>query len=345
MASKNKVSLKEIQSMKLPQVTFDSQELMAKIGEWTGILYDSEMQDYCNKRNRHNPFIRVYFPKPVVDRIKLEFQYVLLCAGIDKDEECTLGQLDDNNFSFKCHLKKANKDLDISLRWETLDDLGQITVEDDTRKATYEHLFYRNEKMSEVKPYYYSLKNGNTSCFRLLSGRNAEYTLRDQDNHSLKISVGRPDWITEPIYDYQYRLKNEKELENYLLGLTFPIDISEVYKKLISISLGKAADYPGITLEAKKGDDVPTDKIALSYGKLLEFMITKGGKRVQFDKDGNWKFDTDDVSVETSQDGSVSYNMRATSYDELLKCFSQNQFSDVQKEVESVKQYSKTIFN
>ena len=346
----NKVSRKQLQSMELPTVTFSTQELMARVGFWSGVIYENQVKDYSDKRlyanmDHPNPLIRIWFPPFEVRAIKLEFQYVLLCAGIDKDEECYLSDLDQKNFTFNCHLKKANKDVKISMRWETIDDLAQITLEDDEKIASFDHLFYRNEKVSEVIPGDYTLKKGDKSCFRFMSGRYAEYTLSDKDGHSLKIHVERPDWITEPIYDYQYHLDHEKELEEYLLGLSFPIDISEVYKKLISISLGKASDYPGINLEVKKGKDTLTDKILLSYGNLVDFMITRDGKRVHIDKDGNWSFDTDSISVNQSTDGSVGYSIHADSYDTLLESLSNNHFVTAKEEVEGIKEYSKTLFN
>ena len=86
--------------MELPTVTFSTQELMARVGFWSGIIYENQVKDYSDKRLYYNE----------VRAIKLEFQYVLLCAGIDKDEECYLSDLDQKNFTFNCHLKKANKD-------------------------------------------------------------------------------------------------------------------------------------------------------------------------------------------------------------------------------------------
>ena len=346
----NKVSRQELESMELPKVDFSTQELMARVGYWSGVSYDNQYRDYSDPRlyynmDHPNPLIRIWFPPFEVRAIKLEFRYILLCAGIDKDEECYLSGLDRKNFTFNCHLKKANKDVKISMRWEDIDNLARITLEDDEKIVSYEHLFYRKEKLSSVIPSHYTLKRGDKSCFRFVSGSHAEYTLRDQDDHSLKIDVERPDWIEEPIYDYQYRLDHEPELEEYLLGLTFPIDISEVYKKLISISLGKAAYYPGIKIEAKKGEQNTTDRIHLFYGELLDFMITRDGKRVHIDKDGNWSFDMDGISVNRSVDGKVGYNINANSYDDLLASLSQNHFVTAQKEVEGIKQYSKSLFS
>ena len=152
-----KVSRQEMEMMELPKVKFSTKELMAKIGLWSGIFYDNDLVDpttreYYRKMINSNHFLGFRFPKNVADAIKLEFQYVLLCAGIDKDEECFLSDLDRKDFKFQCHLKKAKKDLNVSMTWESIDDLATITLEDDEKKCTFEHIFLKNAKLSEVIP-------------------------------------------------------------------------------------------------------------------------------------------------------------------------------------------------
>ena len=98
-------------------------------------------------------------------------------------------------------------------------------------------------------------------------------------------------------YDGSVLVENEKGM--------FSCSVKEI--KSGHMALGKASDYPGINLEVKKEKDTLTDKILLSYGNLVDFMITRDGKRVHIDKDGNWSFDTDSISVNQSTDGSVGY--------------------------------------
>ena len=46
----NKVSRNQLRSMELPTVTFSTQELMARVGFWSGIIYENQVKDYSDKR-------------------------------------------------------------------------------------------------------------------------------------------------------------------------------------------------------------------------------------------------------------------------------------------------------
>lgn len=91
--------------------------------------------------------------------------------------------------------------------------------------------------------------------------------------------------------DYTFRMKNEEQLQQYLLGLSFPLKIDEVYKKIVEISIDSINEYPNFNLKVERKLDEKkqktTGRISLNYGQLKIFTMTIEGKTISIDSDGN----------------------------------------------------------
>ena len=113
-----------------------------------------------------------------------------------------------------------------------------------------------------------------------------------------------------------YRLKNEKELVNYLNSLVFPIDIDLVYKKICEISLGDILVYPEFSLRVNKFDNTDgleevVDEITLKNGMLEDFIITRDSKTIRIDGNDNYWIYEKEVNDSTLL---VSYNREDDSF-------------------------------
>ncbi len=346
---------KEItQEERVPDIIYPNLQSQVRIGVWSETLTDRKARQYTDENfynllNKKNELKRIVIPKELLERVNHEFGRILKMAGFPEDEICIIDQFNQDNFSFHTHFYKGNKDYTMSFRWgDPIDELAQITFSNDTRSDTYEYLHFNDDRPSELIPYHYTVKNGQTSCYRYLSPYSAPYQVSNGE-YNFIIDVARPESITEPGYNgYRFHLKNETQLEEYLLGLSFPFDISEVYKKIQQISLGKVSNYPSIKMEVKRKIDeknsVITDQISLKDGKLNFFTMTKGDKTITIDKDNNWSYTSSKVSIENNNDGSIQYKLNTKSYQELEEALSCNQYESVNSEVQKVKILSEKLF-
>lgn len=334
----------------LPTVIFENKELQVKVGQWAEML--------TSKKVSHIPGLSIYthldadeliksavIPKELYDMIANEFGKILLKVGVQPDEICIISGHDKDNFSFNCHLKNSDKDKKISLRWgDPIDNLPEIIVQDESKEERYEYYPEYDNKPSNLLLRFQTLYRNNNSLFRYLYGYDTMFRLSD-GSKKLQLDVTRPDYITEAGYDgYQYRLNNEEELQEYLLELSFPIDINEVYKIISEISLDSIKDYPEIKIVVKDEKGNTTDEIKLHYGKLEKFTMTKNGKTVSIDNNGNWTVASPKVSINKSYDGKVNYILNMDSYEELIAYLDINQFTIANEEVSDAKQMIKTLF-
>ena len=343
-----------IEEEQVPDIRFPDVQSQVRIGLWSEVLTDKDAKQYTDENfyrylEKGNGLNRIIIPQFQLNRVKREFGRILVMAGFPKDEVCIIDQFDKENFSFRAHFYRGDKDFNISLRWgDPIDELAQITIADEARSDTYEYLHYYDGRPSELTLYHYTLNNDKNSCYRYLSPDSALYRVADGE-YVFTIEVERPESITEPGYSgYRFHLDKEKELEEYLLGLSFPFDISEVYKKVQQLSLGKVSIYPSVKFEVKKKLDeknsVLTDQISLTKGKYNVFTMTKGDKTITIDKDNNWTYTSPQVSVENKNDGSIGYKLNTKSYQELERVLATNQFGPVSSEVQKVKSLSEELF-
>ena len=340
----------------IPTVIFDDLELQVKVGQWAEMFTSKKVSKYpelsiYSYLDADELIKKVDIPQDLLDMISKEFGRILAQMGVDKDEVCTITNLNKKDFSFDCHFKNNNnnKVSRISLRWgDFMDNFPSITIQDERKQEKYDYIPKYEEKPSKLIKRTTTLYRGNNSLYRYLYGYDTMFRLSNE-NQSLQLDVTRPDSITEHGYDgYQYRLNNEEELQNYLLDLAFPIDIAEVYNNISKIALGPINDYPEIKIVAQKKIDeknsITTDEIILNYGKLDKFTITKNGRTISIDKDGNWSFASPKVTINNSKDGKVDYRLNLDSYEELIKNIGVDQFSPASEEVAQVKQLTKTLF-
>lgn len=343
-------------SLNEPKIIFEDLELQVTIGQWLGIL--SSQQGFGNSGltiytllSAKELMKRINVSNEKLKEISANFGHLLTLAGIDKSETCTLNQFDKEKSSFNCHFNNSNNDANISLRWGSFIDSGpEFIIDYQNEKRTYDYREAYKDKPARLNLQQYIIKNvdNNNSCSRYLSPHSAYFTLKNEQ-HSLTITIERPESIKKSgLGDCVFRLKKEDELQQYLLGLTFPLDINEVYKKICEISLDSITEYPKFDLEVKsqinEKQDKTTDMISLRYGLLNIFIITREGKTVTIDSAGNWSYASPELAVSQEKNGNINYSLNSISYDEISSLASPlEQFNMVSQEVEQVRTLTKTL--
>ena len=350
--SSKKENIKEVPRRDVPIVTFQDQDLQVRIGLWSEVLRSKKARemsniDFYRYDNEKNGYNRLSIPKELLDDVAEEFGSILLGIGVPKNEQCHLDQFNMKDFSFRCHLKEADRDAKISLRWgDPIDDLARITFEDQNKTATYEYLNFNDERTNLLTLQHYTVKDNNHVYSRNYSHYQGYFSVSN-GNYTLKIKIKKPEGLCEGYSEEPFILPNEDSLQQYLLSLPFPTDISEVYKKVREM-IGNVTQYPGVAIEIVKGTDkdhlTVTDQILLEDGALHQFTMTKDGRTISLDGDGKWSYNSPKIAVDHEEDGSIRYQLKMDSYEELAENLLANHYDIVQEDVNNIQQYVKSLF-
>ena len=212
---KNKSSVKVIFKDLLGQIT---------VGNWLR----------CTSNiGREIPTIATYFsnpkkmqeiPQEELDTIANVFGTILELIGINKEETCILSDFNEKDTSFHMELEKSQKKFMTSLAWgDPVDDCPEITISDGKKSKTYECWDNGNDitfKVQLLKTIMHESeeKMHYKKCI-YDSFSTVEYSVQNEEHIVSIIVNGTRDALKD-------------EVKQYLLGLTFPVDIPAIYKKI-----------------------------------------------------------------------------------------------------------------
>lgn len=339
----------------VPKVIFDDLELQVTIGQWLGILsssvgYGNAGFTIYTHLDANDLMKRLHIPQEDFQKIAHKFGVLLKSIGVDSSEVCTLSQFNKDKFSFNCHFANTGKDAFMSATWGDWIDFGpELTIRSGNQSKTYDYVNEYEERPASLHLQHSTIKNpdNGSSCFRFMSPYSVCMTLENGD-YTLKIEADRPKNNKVDLFNADdFKLKNEDELQQYLLGLTFPIDIGEVYKKVCKLSIDSIYDFPSFKLKVEVADGENkkkvTDMISLSNGNLDKFVLTRDGRTVAIDGDDNWSFGSQTLNV-SQQDGAVDYSLKAIPKESFLTTLTPlEQFTEAKEEVQKAKVYAKTM--
>lgn len=340
----------------VPKVVFEDLELQVTVGQWLGLLssqqgFGTEVFAIYTHLSAEELMQRMDIPTEKLNEINTKFGLLLKSAGIDTDEICTIDQYDKKDFSFNCHFNNADRDSRISLRWGDMIDFGpEFTIAVPNVTKTYDYCREYKDKPARLNLQHYTIsnpENGN-SCFKFLSPYNTNFRLENGD-YTFSMEISRPESIEHDVFsDYVFSLKNEEQLEQYLLGLSFPLNIDEVYKKICEISIDSVSEYPKFNIKVEKKVDEKksktTDMVSLSHGKLRRFIITKNGRTIEIDGDGNWSYDSPKLAISQSEENGINYSLNSIPTAEIASMASPlEEYTKVSKEVDDIKVFTKKM--
>lgn len=175
-----------------------------------------------------------------------------------------------------------------------------------------------------------------------------------KDGYYLELDIDKNVDSSKKIFGIKSLVKNEEYLVNYLMNLSFPVEIDEVYKKICEIlEIEDFSEYLEISLFIYNYKDNTyldnTDTIIVRNGIVEEIKITKNNKTVVYYPDSdswNYEEDRDGTIISVNYDMDDDYSINYIYGDSLFEDISDKELKDVaNSEVDSVKKLVKTMFN
>ena len=330
----------------VPRVEFEDYISQIIIGQWLRIL-PNRKEYSCSEGSliTHLSADELIHLKGIYDNdlehIKYAFGKLLIDAGIASDEVCFVTVFDKDNLTFKLNVG-SKESYDVRLRWgDFFDFYPEFEMKGKNFSKTY--VLSETEDASKLRLDKYSLTaDSNVRVGRYLSFFNAYFDWQNGDKF-LSIDIGN----LRPNVGSIFYLENEDALMQYLLSLSSPIDIVEVFKKVRELSLGDdLLKYSKILIKVFKSEEnkeIETDVIEICYGKVRQIKKTQDNKTISFDENGNWTFENPSLSV-VKGDGKIKISMDSSSSDELVGISPLESYNKAGEEVEKVQKLVRDIF-
>lgn len=334
-----------------PKVKFKDKELHVTIGQWMEMLVSRESRGGGGvtmiTHLAASTLLREGVSFTKLNEVSKAFGELLVTIGVPENETCIFENFNSNKGTFTCHFKNMNEDAKMQITWGSmLDDLPGLIVEYRNVKRVYDYHIEQESCPRRLVLSHFTAKNpmnGNeVYCF--MSPFSANFTVSN-GNKGLEVKVNRPEHIKE-LFDYTFRLEDDASLAEYLLDETLPASADQVFKELYKhLDLNEV--YPLVMVKAYDKEDNKeyiTDKIAVRNGELEDFILTRMGKKVGFDANGNIIYENKGVSVSKDKDGKVDYHLSVDANTDLSSLGSLKEHVDLaEKEVEEIRTLAKTL--
>lgn len=307
----------------IPKVEFKDGEVLELVGNW--ICQNSDEKRYKND-------------------IEKQFGYLLKLTGIDSTETCIINHV--RSYLFNCYLKGAKDEARIKLFNGDNEDCAEfeINYNDMVQKRFFYHPAHNNGEVL-FKPNIYTIKNQNNentlirnfdvyrSSFAISNGEyNFSLVVADKFGNKKSHNEAR---------NYVSVVPNEQAVMDYLLDLSFPCTIEEVYKKINRLSLKDIKSFPHVVLKIeKKGKK--TDAIELVDGAWAEFTRTNNGETVSLDNKGVFTYRDRLVALE---EGMLTIHTPVKQISEDMLISPIKELQKIEKEVQKVKRIAKNTFS
>lgn len=292
--------------VEVPGIIIDNFELIAILGYWMGLIsYDDfeKIRFYKSDANLKKILINKYDLKIIIS----SFRDLLSYTEIPLNDICSISQYNRNKQSFNCHLVNSNEDICVNFSFGSFDDMPSLTVEKQNVKNIYEFYKATNERAAFLKKYYLYVDNKvNNTNFSQCYLSNSFFCKMRQGAYQLSIDISNPDSNSCDLFSsYIYSIKDEEEFKKYLMGLTYPFDVKEIYKyicdRCLQCSFAGPIGFPKIDIEVQKEVDnynsILLDKILVSYGNLKQYTRTTNNKTITVDGDDNWSYSSPTIIV------------------------------------------------
>lgn len=352
--NKNEIVNKEgkiIKSSSGPKVKFKDTELHITIGQWMEILASRSMHSGAGvsmiSHLQASTLLKEGVNLHQIKEVTEAFSELLSQIGIPDTETCIFDNFDSKKGTFTCHFKNMKEDANMQISWGSmLDDLPSLTVQYRNIKRNYEYYQDSKDHKRHLNLSYFQATNpGNgNELFCHMSPYSANFTVTN-GNKVLDIKVNRPDHIKE-LFNYTFRINDDGALAEYLLDQNLPTSADQIYKELCA-HLDPNEVYPLVLVKAyekENNKEYTTDKIAVRNGNLEDFILTRMGKKVGFDSNGNIIYENKGISVNKDKDGKVDYHLSVDANTDLASLGSLQEHVDLaEKEVEEIRTLAKTL--
>lgn len=325
----------------IPKVCFHNFDLQIEIGKWLGILESDKsykLPTLLSKYNFSFKIEKMLVPRKKRKEIEFKFRELLYQIGLE-ESFYYIKIIDIKLDSIHISLEGEKENIDILLQYGIVDWDFKLISKNEKEKRIYR--FIKNKMQLELLSYTCNnAEHGNLveheihpelACFKL-----------KQNGKYLSIQIEKP---SNKKFDYTngFRIQQEQELNDYLLSLSFPIQIEQVYRKICEILNFSIEEYPTINIVNSMYGKGETDLISIKKGILQQFMETQNGRKISIDGKGNWTYTSETVSA--SSDGFYSFHTRENNPDKLNKVLlPSDDFHLIEEEVKKFKIFVKSIF-
>lgn len=250
----------------IPNVSFENESLMFKLSE----LFNTNKNMY-------------YYMGLVLLRLGFEPGDSILLSNYNKDD-CSFDCIVNEDVFYNIRIDKSSSEIVMNT---FNNEFGYICEE-----QSYSEVGMR----ISLGRYIIEYPNG-INFTRYLSRDDMKFKF-EFDNYILELKLEKPKGLELPLFEdgiySKYKLENEEDLVEYIIGLSNNINLVDLYKILCESYLGDVSVYPKFMLRKSKKIDSSikvTDMILLKNGELEQFAITKNEKTLFLDQDDNWSYE------------------------------------------------------
>lgn len=292
---------------KVPKVIFETYDMQVQVGRWLEIIPEppknidikkkhSFLNFFNRKKNEKTKTQEEHISKKVLEKVSHRFGELLLLMGVDNSVSCFLISVPGKECCFDCYFSNKEK-ARIQLYYSD-EQKGPLIIFND---KFYEYYPWYSE--DNFRFYFDNHNKEERTCARLYDNSPSFYL--EKGNYSIKIHIN--DSVEIPI-------ERRVELNQYVLGLSLPFKVDEIYKKLCSISPELLNQAKSLKIEVSDKNGQITDLISLEYGKLNTFTKTERGITITIHGDGKWSYTSSNLSVLTNSDGTLNYTLPRIPY-------------------------------
>lgn len=318
-------------------IIIDDSIFLITIGYWMGLISSDDYyyMDMHSFSKLNDMLQKLGISDSDLVNIKLQLKSLLFSVDLENNTICSISDYNRDKNTFVCHLKDSNEVAHMSFTFGSFDEGPELRVQFRNTKRTYDFWESYKEKSIRLRESTITVYNpdNNNTINKYYSPYSIYYSV-DHDVYHVSIVIDRPDNIKgDFLSGFIFSIKNEDSLQKYLLDLSFPVNLKDVYDYIcehcLACTFSGPVGYPRYKLEFEKKIDhkhsVITDKIELNYGKLKQYTRTINDKTITFDGDGKWSYSSPSIVVKP-----IPYN-EGKKVDTLVQ-----ELQDIQEDVQEV---------
>ena len=311
----------------VPLLFFDDVEPKVEFGKWLGLL---------PKKN-----YKIFNSKKITNRQDKKISHlvgeIFGLAGIDPYEVCICNDFkveETGNFKFNCFLFNDNKDISVRVINSDGDAREIIFVDGNVSKTYLYTVDYDNSIY--LRPQEITIKNEKTGYKynREISFYEGKMSLEDGKDNKLTVFFTTNNKFGVSIKSAVSLFDNEEQLEEYILGLTLPIEFDKAIGQILNITNINNCVRFEIRNEQKNNNGVYETRNLIELKRDFDngddfyintFIFTREGKKITVNKDGELSYEY------------VDTNNTGYTFDEIS--------ASATAEIESTKKFLKSIYS
>ena len=239
---------------------------------------------------------------------------ILMDIGF-KSEDCVyLDGIDINKIYYSVNNEELNKNNVITLSYgQFLESSPKIVISDGNKKRTYGYEYISDDRDRIILESYEYMLDNKMKCKKEfdINGNKILYIISN-NNYELLLNIEYDD-----NYEYNSSLNRELKLEEYFGSLELPFDIDSMYKKIceiISLDVDKCRKFELRVNEIDIYNHKSIrDIISLVNGNLVQFGMTKNGRKIFMNDKGSYSY-----KLVSENEENLKFNFSLDIFDDMV---------------------------